>query len=349
MARRTLTEQAVSGPASAGNGPPVKNVFLPFHCISSLHPASPLGFAVLAVLSFLGFLLSTFPVSNPQVLVPQGASGSAQLASITYQDQGPLIVGSVDHLFRGPAFVGPTSSQKQDRLRPQPDVMEFVASFSAQRMQIAALRAASPQSPGLRPRGGGSADSATVISLAAVDPALASAALAAIEQVVPADSLVPVPAAVSEQLAYVRASAPTTERVISQFSERDRWCLSTAIYFEARGESYRGQVGVAQVIMNRVKSQVFPDNICGVVFQNKEWRNRCQFSFACDGIPDRVREPRAWAKAEEIAEKVTSGELYLPEVADAINYHANYVYPAWAPRMKRVTQIGTHIFYRFRS
>ncbi|MCF6303547.1 MAG: cell wall hydrolase, partial [Devosiaceae bacterium] len=153
----------------------------------------------------------------------------------------------------------------------------------------------------------------------------------------------------SEQLAYSRANTPITERAVSRYSEREQWCLSTGIYFEARGESYRGQVAVAQVILNRVKHRQYPDTICGVVFQNQSWKNRCQFSFACDGIPERVTEPAAWAVAEEITTKVTAGSLYLAEVANATHYHANYVYPHWAPRMKRLTRIGAHIFYRFRS
>ena len=70
-------------------------------------------------------------------------------------------------------------------------------------------------------------------------------------------------------------------------------CLTDAIYFEARGESVRGQIAVAQVIMNRVFSGYYPNNVCGVVYQNANRHMACQFSFACDGIPDRVNEPAA--------------------------------------------------------
>jgi spore germination cell wall hydrolase CwlJ-like protein len=126
------------------------------------------------------------------------------------------------------------------------------------------------------------------------------------------------------------------------------WCLSTAIYFEARGESYRGQVAVAQVVLNRVKDYRYPKTICGVVYQNQTRRNSCQFSFACDGRPESIDDPKSWAQAQEIATKVTDGELYLTEVADATHYHASYVRPAWAPRMQKVTQIGLHIFYKFK-
>ena len=151
-------------------------------------------------------------------------------------------------------------------------------------------------------------------------------------------------------MAYARANAPVTDfsQLVPAVSERELWCLATAIYFEARGESYRGQVAVAQVVENRVKHPNYPDTICGVVFQNQQRRNACQFSFACDGHPETITDRRAWTQAQDIAQKVASGELYLPEVADATHYHATYVYPYWAPRMTRLTKIGLHIFYRFR-
>jgi spore germination cell wall hydrolase CwlJ-like protein len=105
---------------------------------------------------------------------------------------------------------------------------------------------------------------------------------------------------------------------------------------------------VAQVVINRVKDHRYPKTICGVVYQNQTRRNSCQFSFACDGRPESINDPKSWAQAEEITNKVTSGELYLTEVADATHYHASYVRPAWAPRMQKVTQIGLHIFYKFK-
>src|SRR5690606_32781508 len=133
-----------------------------------------------------------------------------------------------------------------------------------------------------------------------------------------------------------------------EYSEREQWCLATGIYFEARGESYRGQVAVAQVIMNRVDDYRYPDTICGVVYQNQSRRNACQFSFACDGIPDAINEPRSWAIAQEITQDVLNGNIYLTEVADSTHYHATYVRPTWARNMDRVTQIGLHVFYNFR-
>ena len=132
----------------------------------------------------------------------------------------------------------------------------------------------------------------------------------------------------------------------SVFSKTEQDCLATGIYFEARGESAKGQAAVGQVILNRVRNPAFPSTICGVVYQNKSWRNRCQFSFACDGIRDRVSDRRHWQMAKEVAEAVTSGKVYLPEVASATHYHATYVRPRWARRMERMQKIGLHIFYR---
>ncbi len=81
-------------------------------------------------------------------------------------------------------------------------------------------------------------------------------------------------------------------------------CLATAIYFEARGEPEEGQLAVAQVVLNRVKNPAYPNTICGVVYQNKTKRNRCQFSFACDGRSDRITDMTALGnRAEELAKR----------------------------------------------
>jgi spore germination cell wall hydrolase CwlJ-like protein len=130
------------------------------------------------------------------------------------------------------------------------------------------------------------------------------------------------------------------------FSAREQKCLAEGIYFEARGESVKGQAAVAQVILNRVRNPHYPDTICGVVYQNEDWRNRCQFSFACDRIPDLVTSPRHWKVAKEIAMAVTAGKIWFKDVGSATHYHATYVRPAWGPTMKRVEKIGKHIFYR---
>jgi len=132
----------------------------------------------------------------------------------------------------------------------------------------------------------------------------------------------------------------------SVFSDAEQTCLANAVYFEARGESLRGQAAVAQVVLNRVRNPTYPKSICGVVYQNDNWLNRCQFSFACDGKKDRILSPSHYSAAREIAMAVTAGKIFLPEVGSATHYYANYVSPGWARAMKRMTQIGLHIFYR---
>ena len=137
---------------------------------------------------------------------------------------------------------------------------------------------------------------------------------------------------------------------ISAFLNNDRQfeCLAEGIYFEARGEPRRGQVAVAQVIMNRVNHDEFPDTICGVVYQNQHWRNRCQFSFACDGVPERITERQAWAESQDVARQVLEERDLIDTITESTHYHATYVRPRWAPRMIRLDRIGLHIFYKGR-
>jgi hypothetical protein len=134
----------------------------------------------------------------------------------------------------------------------------------------------------------------------------------------------------------------------AEFRTREKRCLATAIYFEARGESIDGQTAVAQTIMNRMRSAFYPDTICGVVYQGSERRNACQFSFACDRHPDIPKEKPEWETANEIARRVLAGEVWLESVGHASHYHATYVSPDWIPEMRRLTRIGTHVFYRAR-
>jgi len=126
-------------------------------------------------------------------------------------------------------------------------------------------------------------------------------------------------------------------------------CLTDAIYFEARGEPVRGQIAVAQVVMNRVFSGYYPNTVCGVVYQNSHRRMRCQFTFACDGIRDRITEPDAWDRAKEIAHETLDGKLWLADIGKATHYHAYWVHPSWVREMARLYKIGVHTFYRPRN
>jgi spore germination cell wall hydrolase CwlJ-like protein len=130
------------------------------------------------------------------------------------------------------------------------------------------------------------------------------------------------------------------------FTDKEQTCLANGIYFEARGEDLKGQAAVAQVILNRVRNPTYPDTICGVVYQNDGWRNRCQFSFACDGKKDRIANQGNYRVAKDIAIAVTAGKIFIPEVGSSTHYHATYVNPRWSHQMKKMKKIGLHIFYR---
>jgi spore germination cell wall hydrolase CwlJ-like protein len=123
-------------------------------------------------------------------------------------------------------------------------------------------------------------------------------------------------------------------------------CLAEAIYFEARGEAVRGQIAVAQVVMNRAFSGFYPNTVCGVVYQNKHRHFACQFTFACDNNPDVIREPDMWERAKKIAKAMLDGQIWLPEVDKSTHYHAYYVRPSWVNEMKRMYKFGVHTFYR---
>lgn len=134
---------------------------------------------------------------------------------------------------------------------------------------------------------------------------------------------------------------------VAQLAKAEQ-CLAEAVYFEARGEPVKGQYAVAQVVMNRVRSGYYPADVCGVVYQNAHRRNACQFSFACDRIPDRVTNAYAWRIATRVARDVAQNGAWLAEVGDSTHYHATYVRPRWIRDMVKEDKIGRHIFYRVR-
>jgi hypothetical protein len=126
-------------------------------------------------------------------------------------------------------------------------------------------------------------------------------------------------------------------------------CLAEAVYFEARGEAVRGQIAVAQVVLNRAFSGFYPTTVCGVVYQNKHRHLACQFTFACDNVADVVREPDMWDRARKIARAMLDGQLWLPEVGKSTHYHAYWVHPSWVSEMKKMYKFGVHTFYRPRA
>ncbi len=130
-------------------------------------------------------------------------------------------------------------------------------------------------------------------------------------------------------------------------SATEQKCLATAIYFEARGEPMKGELAVAQVVINRLKNPAYPNTVCGVVYQNKNMRNACQFSFACDGIPDRITDMESWKRAQMLAKRVLNEDNWWnADVGSSTHYHATYVKPRWARTMKKMQKLGHHVFYK---
>jgi hypothetical protein len=147
--------------------------------------------------------------------------------------------------------------------------------------------------------------------------------------------------------------AKTPAERLGLFHEKSRAksekCLAEAVYFEARGEAVRGQMAVAQVVLNRAFSGKYPDTVCGVVYQNKHRHLACQFTFACDNNKDVIREPDMWERAKKIAKAMLDGQLWLPEVDKSTHYHAYWVRPSWVSEMKKMYKTGVHTFYRPRA
>jgi len=128
-------------------------------------------------------------------------------------------------------------------------------------------------------------------------------------------------------------------------------CLAEAVYFEARSESFIAQLAVANVILERVSSDRYPDDICSVVHQSRKWkgkpiRNKCQFSYWCDGKPETIANVDAYQQSVSASDLALQGVI-LAQTEGATHYHAAYVVPYWATDDSFLTlgQVGNHIFY----
>lgn len=123
-------------------------------------------------------------------------------------------------------------------------------------------------------------------------------------------------------------------------------CLTSAVYYEAGSEPEEGQRAVAQVVLNRVRSRLWPDSVCAVVYEGSERTDfRCQFTFSCDGAMARMPNGAGWTRARRIAQQALAGRVYAP-VGLATFYHTLAVRPEWSGAMKPVAVVGAHIFYR---
>ena len=131
-------------------------------------------------------------------------------------------------------------------------------------------------------------------------------------------------------------------------------CMAANIYHEAKNQSMLGQFAVAQVVMNRVEDERYPDTVCEVVKQGLTYKNgkvvigKCQFSWYCDGKPDEPRrKSKAWSNAIRHASIIMGESINLDVTDGATHYHASYVRPSWARTKTRTTRIDKHIFYRW--
>jgi spore germination cell wall hydrolase CwlJ-like protein len=149
---------------------------------------------------------------------------------------------------------------------------------------------------------------------------------------------------------YDPSTTPETSIV---HTEEDVECLARNIYFEARGESVKGQEAVGLVTLNRTKDDNYPKSVCDVVYQAERdqrgnpIRDRCQFSWYCDGRADVIHDQEVYEESEAVARRVLFDRLE-DFTHGAVNYHADYVRPRWASGVVQTAEIGRHIFYRAR-
>jgi spore germination cell wall hydrolase CwlJ-like protein len=145
-------------------------------------------------------------------------------------------------------------------------------------------------------------------------------------------------------LAAVKPFQPASFRTAAKNSREQR-CMAEAIYYEARSESRQGQLAVAEVVVNRVRSKFYPDTICGVVYQGSERSTGCQFSFTCDGSMKARPRGAAWREANALASQVLMGAV-RPVTHRATHYHTTAIDPYWSASLVETTRIGAHVFYR---
>ena len=161
---------------------------------------------------------------------------------------------------------------------------------------------------------------------------------------------------------------PQIEELYTEQNRPELYCLAQNIYFESKSEPLAGQYAVADVVLNRVNDSRYPDTICKVVREGpikESWKtrqhadlpddqrvyhpikNRCQFSWYCDGKADTIRDNDAWRVAQIIAYKIVHTDKMRGITEGATHYHADYVSPKWANKIQLVGSISTHIFYRW--
>jgi len=154
-------------------------------------------------------------------------------------------------------------------------------------------------------------------------------------------------------IASITSANAAKAQIFTAEAYPQHWCLAQNIYYESRGSNLADMAAVANVVMNRIKDRRYPDTICGVVQQGEKLangkmrKNRCQFSWYCDGQSDWPTNGDAWFKAQFIAWQMIEDGKYRGLTEGATHYHATYVNPRWAKELQLIGRIGEHIFYRW--
>ena len=151
---------------------------------------------------------------------------------------------------------------------------------------------------------------------------------------------------------YILSSLLLLMLVTPVKAEEERTCLVEAVYFEARSETFASKLAVANVILERMYDKTFPNSVCEVVKQGMYWegnpvRNKCQFSYWCDGKTERMRNIKALEEVVKVVNMALDGVL-LRDTLGATHYHAVYVSPKWAmaDNFVLLAIVGEHVFYR---
>lgn len=154
----------------------------------------------------------------------------------------------------------------------------------------------------------------------------------------------------------IKPTPPKEPKVFYYVHPDDLHCLATAMYYEARDQSKKGQLAVAMVILNRVHTKGFPNTICGVVRAGVYTKNghivlnHCAFSYNCDGLPEKPKNLEVWRQIKAYAWDIIHNQFYVKDpTKGALWYHAEWVRPEWAKEYKKTVKIGEHIFYARRD
>ncbi len=145
---------------------------------------------------------------------------------------------------------------------------------------------------------------------------------------------------------YVALANKVQKQPERQVSQADVSCLTQNIYFEAEYGNYNDKLAVATVTLNRVRDDKFPKSVCAVVWQRRG--HRCQFNWTCDGKSDRIKYPNKYAASLQVAKEVLHYDKRSSIIGNALFFHSKRVRPGWSYRMRRVANIGQHIFYERR-